>query len=44
LLGGLVGARAAKSLAPRRGALTVIFVTLIFAVALYMLVRSLHLI
>lgn len=44
LLGGMLGARAAKSLAPRRGALTVIFVTLIFAVALYMLVRSLQLV
>lgn len=41
--GGLLGARMAKSLAQRRGMLTVIFVTLIFAVALYMLVRSLHL-
>jgi uncharacterized protein len=44
LLGGLLGARSAKSLAQRRGALTKIFVTLIFVVAIYMLVRSLHLI
>ena len=44
LLGGLLGAWAAKSLAKRRGALTVIFVALIFAVAIYMLVRSLNLI
>jgi uncharacterized membrane protein YfcA len=43
LLGGLLGAWAAKSLAKRRGALTVVFVTLIFAVAIYMLVRSLNL-
>jgi uncharacterized membrane protein YfcA len=43
LLGGFLGAWAAKSLAKRRGALTVVFVTLIFAVAIYMLVRSLNL-
>ncbi len=43
LFGGLLGARTAKSLAQRRGALTVIFVTLIFVVAIYMLVRSLNL-
>lgn len=42
LLGGLLGARSAKSLADRRGALTTAFAVLIFAVALYMLVRSLN--
>jgi hypothetical protein len=44
VLGGLLGARSAKSLASRRGALTMIFAALIFVVALYMLVRSLSLI
>ena len=44
LLGGLLGARSAKSLADRRGALTTAFAVLIFAVAIYMLVRSLNLI
>lgn len=42
--GGLLGARLAKSLADRRGALTTAFAMLIFAVAAYMLVRSLNLI
>ena len=44
VLGGLLGARLVKSLASRRGALTMIFAVLIFAVAIYMLVRSLSLI
>jgi uncharacterized membrane protein YfcA len=44
VVGGLLGARSAKSLASRRGALTAAFAALIFAVALYMLVRSLNLI
>jgi uncharacterized membrane protein YfcA len=44
VLGGLLGTRSAKSLASRRGALTTAFATLVFAVALYMLVRSLNLI
>ena len=44
LLGGLLGAGLAKSLAGRRGALTAVFAVLIFAVAAYMLVRSLNLI
>ena len=44
VLGGLLGARSAKSLASRRGAPTTAFAALIFAVALYMLVRSLNLI
>ena len=44
LVGGLLGARSAKSLADRSGALTTAFAVLIFAVAAYMLVRSLNLI
>ncbi len=44
LVGGLLGARSARSLADRKGALTTVFAVLIFAVALYMLVRSLNLI
>jgi uncharacterized membrane protein YfcA len=44
VLGGLLGARAAKSLAGRRGALTSAFAALIFVVAAYMLVRALNLI
>ncbi len=44
LIGGLIGARSAKSLANRRGALTIVFVVLIFVVAIYMLVHSLNLI
>jgi hypothetical protein len=44
LVGGLLGARSAKLLADRRGALTTAFAALIFAVALFMLVRSLNLI
>ena len=42
LIGGLLGARAAKSLSARKGVLTTVFALLIFAVALYMLVRSLN--
>jgi uncharacterized membrane protein YfcA len=41
VLGGLIGAALAKSLAGRRGALTIAFAGVIFAVAAYMLVRSL---
>lgn len=44
VLGGLLGARVAKSLASRRGALNTVFAALIVVVAVYMLVRSLHLI
>jgi hypothetical protein len=44
LLGSLLGVRSAKSLSNRKGALTIVFAMLIFVVALYMLVRSLHLI
>jgi uncharacterized membrane protein YfcA len=41
--GGLAGSRAAHALAGRRGALNIAFAALIFAVAIYMLVRSLNL-
>lgn len=44
LLGGLLGVWSAKSLARRRGALTTAFAVLIFAVALYMLARSISVI
>jgi uncharacterized membrane protein YfcA len=44
VLGGLLGARSAKSLASRWDALTTAFAALIFAVAPYVLVRSLNLI
>ena len=44
LVGSLLGVRSAKSLSHRKGALTIVFAILIFAVALYMLVRSLKLI
>jgi uncharacterized membrane protein YfcA len=43
VLGGLLGARSAKSLAGRKGALNTVFAALFFAVAVYMLVRSLGL-
>jgi uncharacterized protein len=43
VLGGLLGARSANSLAGRKGALNAIFAALIFAVAVYMLVHSLRL-
>jgi uncharacterized protein len=39
--GGLLGTRLAKHLSARRGALNMVFATVIIAVALYMLVRSL---
>lgn len=41
VLGGLLGARSAKTLAGRKGALNTTFAALIFVVAAYMLVRSL---
>jgi uncharacterized membrane protein YfcA len=41
--GGLAGSRAAHALAGRRGSLNIAFAALIFAVAIYMLVRSLNL-
>jgi len=43
VLGGLLGARSANSLAGRKGALNSVLAVLIFAVAIYMLVRSLRL-
>ncbi|QFU16713.1 sulfite exporter TauE/SafE family protein [Microvirga thermotolerans] len=43
VIGGLLGARSAARLAGRKGALNTVFATLIFAVAAYMLVRSLNL-
>jgi uncharacterized membrane protein YfcA len=43
VLGGLLGARAANALAGPKGALNIVFAALIFAVAIYMLVRSLGL-
>jgi uncharacterized membrane protein YfcA len=44
IVGGLVGSRSAHALASRRGYLNVAFAALIFAVAIYMLVRSLNLV
>lgn len=44
VLGGLLGARSANSLAGRKGALNTVFAALIFAVAIYMLARSLGLV
>ena len=44
LAGGLAGARSARLLSGHKGALTTVFAFLIFAVALYMLARSLALI
>jgi hypothetical protein len=38
--GGVLGARSAKALSVRKGALTSVFAALIFAVAIYTLVRS----
>jgi uncharacterized membrane protein YfcA len=43
VLGGLLGARSAKALSVKKGALTSVFAALIFAVAFYTLVRSLNL-
>ena len=40
VLGGLVGARLAKTLSGRKGMLNTVFATLIFGVAFYMLYRS----
>jgi uncharacterized protein len=41
VLGGLLGARSAKTLSGKRGALNTVFAVLIFAVAIYTLSRSL---
>ena len=43
IAGGLLGTRAARLLAARRGALNIVFAAVIIAVALYMLVRNLSL-
>src|SRR5690348_3383966 len=43
ILGGLLGIRSANSLARRKGELNAVFAMLIFAVAIYMLVRNLSL-
>jgi uncharacterized membrane protein YfcA len=43
ILGGLFGSRLAKLLASRKGTLNMVFAALIFAVAFYMLIRSLSL-
>lgn len=44
VVGGLAGAGSAKVLAGRKGLLNTVFAAIIFAVAIYMLVRSLNLI
>ena len=44
ILGGLFGSRSAKMLAARKGTLNMVFAALIFAVAVYMLIRSLNLV
>jgi uncharacterized protein len=41
IAGGLIGTRSARHLAARRGALNVVFASVIIAVALYMLMRNL---
>jgi uncharacterized membrane protein YfcA len=43
VLGGLLGARSATSLADRKGALNTVFAAMIFVVAIYVLTRSLGL-
>jgi uncharacterized membrane protein YfcA len=43
IVGGLVGTRFARLLATRRGALNIVFASVIIAVALYMLARTLFL-
>ena len=43
IAGGLIGTRAARQLADRRGALNIVFAVVIIAVALYMLARNLSL-
>ena len=41
IVGGLLGTRSARHLSARRGALNIVFATVIIAVALYMLARNL---
>jgi uncharacterized protein len=43
IAGGLIGTRSARRLSARRGALNIVFATVIIAVALYMLARTLSL-
>ena len=43
IAGGLIGTRSARLLSERRGALNIVFATVIIAVALYMLARNLSL-
>jgi uncharacterized membrane protein YfcA len=43
IAGGLIGTRAARELADRRGALNIVFSVVIIAIALYMLARNLSL-
>jgi uncharacterized membrane protein YfcA len=43
VLGGLLGSRSANSLADRKGALNTVFAAMIFAVAIYTLIRTLGL-
>jgi len=43
IVGGLAGTRSARHLSSRRGALNIVFATVIIAVALYMLARTLFL-
>jgi uncharacterized protein len=43
IAGGLIGTRSARHLSARRGALNIVFATVIIAVALYMLARTLSL-
>ncbi|WGS26705.1 sulfite exporter TauE/SafE family protein [Bradyrhizobium sp. ISRA464] len=42
IAGGLVGTRSARHLSVRRGALNIVFATVIIVVAIYMLVRNIH--
>jgi len=43
VVGGLIGTRSARGLAERRGALNIVFASIIILVALYMLARNLSL-
>jgi hypothetical protein len=43
IAGGLAGTRSARHLSERRGALNIVFATVIILVALYMLARNLSL-
>jgi uncharacterized membrane protein YfcA len=43
IAGGLIGTRSARHLSTKRGALNIVFATVIIAVAIYMLARNLSL-